>query len=245
MKRLPLALRPVAALLIAAILPACSDAESPPEDRVAEGQRLFKGRGLSDSSQNRYSCKTCHDSDRPDLSRKKPGAALAGVTLRATYWGGQENDLLRSVNACRRYFMFASSDLRATEPNAESLYAYLLSLEPGNSEPVPFTVVRTVENLPRGDEASGQVLFTLTCSQCHGTLHEGVGRLRNTVPVLPEDTLNDHVDYSPREQRLVFIEKTRHGLFLGYGGDMPPFSTEVLSDAELSDILEALGAVGE
>jgi thiosulfate dehydrogenase len=232
------------ALLLASTALSCSEAAQP-EDRVAEGQRLFEGRGLSDSSTNRYSCKTCHDINQPDPTKKKPGAALAGVTLRATYWGGQENDLLRSINACRRYFMFASADLLATEPNAESLYAYLSSLEPGNPDPVPFTVVRTVEDLPRGDEASGQALFTLTCSQCHGTLHAGVGRLRNTVPVLPEQTLIEHVDYSPREQRLVFIEKTRHGLFLGYGGDMPPFSTEVLSDAELSDILEALGAIGE
>ena len=224
---------------------ACSDEAPPAEDRVAAGQALFEARALSDSTLNRYSCATCHDIDAPDPSKKKPGAALAGVTLRPTFWGGQENDLLRSINACRRYFMYASADLRANESSAESLYAYLVSLEPGNPEPAPFSVVRNVEILPRGDEASGQALFTTTCAQCHGTLHEGVGRLRNTVPVLPEDTLAEHLDYSPREQRLVFIEKTRHGLFLGYGGDMPPFSTEVLSNAELSDILEALGATGE
>jgi thiosulfate dehydrogenase len=244
MKSWHASLGPLAALLLAASTLACSD-DAPPQDRVSQGRSLFEGRSLSESNVNRYSCKTCHDADAADPTKKKPGAALAGVTLRPTFWGGQENDLLRSINACRRYFMFASTDLRADEPNAEALYAYLSSLEPGNSEPVPFTVVRTVENLPRGDEASGQALFTTACSQCHGTLHEGVGRLRNTVPILPEDTLIEHLDYSPREQRLVFIEKTRHGLFLGYGGDMPPFSTEVLSDGELSDLLEALGATGQ
>jgi thiosulfate dehydrogenase len=245
MKSRRLSFGSVAALLLAASTSACSDEAPPQQDRVTEGQSLFEGRSLSDANINRYSCKTCHDADAPDPTKKKPGAVLAGVTLRPTFWGGQENDLLRSINACRRYFMFATADLRADEPKAEALYAYLSSLEPGNPEPVPFTVVRTVENLPRGDEASGQALFTTACSQCHGTLHEGVGRLRNTVPVLPEDTLLEHLDYSPREQRLVFIEKTRHGLFLGYGGDMPPFSTEVLSDSELSDILEALGAIGQ
>jgi len=62
---------------------------------------------------------------------------------------------------------------------------------------------------------------------------------------LPEDTLAEHAGYSLRSQRLVFIEKIRHGLFLGYGGDMPPFSKEQLSDAEISDVLEALGVFGE
>ena len=33
----------------------------------------------------------------------------------------------------------------------------------------------------------------------------------------------------------------RHGGFLGYGGEMPPFSVEKLSDAELADLIEYLG----
>lgn len=235
----------VSTLWLAATVVACSEDAPATEDRVAAGRALFESRNLSDSTLNRYTCNTCHDLDTPDPSKKKPGALLAGVTLRPTYWGGQENDLLRSINACRRYFMYASADLRANEPNAESLYAFLVSLEPGDPAPAPFTVVRTVDPLPRGDVASGEALFTQTCSQCHGTLHEGVGRLRATVPVLPEQTIAEHFDYSAREQRLVFIEKTRHGLFLGYGGDMPPFSSEVLSDSELSDILEAFGVLGE
>jgi len=43
----------------------------------------------------------------------------------------------------------------------------------------------------------------------------------------------------------VFTEKIRHGLFLGYGGVMPPFSREVLSDQDVSDLLEALGVIAE
>jgi thiosulfate dehydrogenase len=43
----------------------------------------------------------------------------------------------------------------------------------------------------------------------------------------------------------VFIEKVRHGGFLGYGGDMPPYSLEVLPDATVSDLLEALGVLGQ
>jgi thiosulfate dehydrogenase len=67
------------------------------------------------------------------------------------------------------------------------------------------------------------------------------------VPILPDDTLAAHAPpaYSPRTQRLVFIEKTRHGGFLNYGGEMPPFSLETLPDTDLSDILEALGVTGQ
>jgi thiosulfate dehydrogenase len=38
----------------------------------------------------------------------------------------------------------------------------------------------------------------------------------------------------------VFVEKTRHGGFLGYGGTMPPFSLNVLSDEDLADLLTFL-----
>jgi thiosulfate dehydrogenase len=46
-------------------------------------------------------------------------------------------------------------------------------------------------------------------------------------------------------QRLIFIEKIRHGRFLGYGGEMPPFSSELLSDADVADVLEYLSILGE
>jgi thiosulfate dehydrogenase len=110
---------------------------------------------------------------------------------------------------------------------------------------VPFTVVQTVGPLPRGDAERGAELFERACSGCHGALGDGAGALSPRVPVLPDATLADHADYTPADVRLVFVEKVRHGGFFGYGGVMPPFSLEVLSDAELSDVLEALGAFGE
>jgi thiosulfate dehydrogenase len=75
--------------------------------------------------------------------------------------------------------------------------------------------------------------------------HSGVGRLSDRVSVLPEDTLTEHAQYSPSVQRLIFIEKIRHGRFLGYGGEMPPFSSELLSDADVADVLEYLSILGE
>ena len=219
----------------------------PTQPLAEQGETLFASRKLSPSSINLFTCSTCHDARPSGEARIKPGAPLAGATLRSSFWGGQENDLLLSLDACRSTFMNARDPLAADEPQAEALYAYLESLEPGDAGTVPFTVVREIANLPRGDAARGAQVFERACATCHGTPHEGVGRLGLRVPVLPEETLEAHPapTYSARVQRLVFIEKTRHGAFLGYGGFMPPFSTEVLPDANLSDLLEALGVLGE
>jgi thiosulfate dehydrogenase len=213
--------------------------------RVERGRALLQSTALSPSRLNTFSCATCHDAT-PDQTGEeiKAGAALAGSTLRPTYWGGSENDLLRAVNACRNHFMIASTPLAADDPDAEDLYAYLSSLEPGNADPVPFTVVTFIEELPRGDSAAGATLYTKACASCHGDMHTAQGRMSSRVPLLPEQTLADHANYDPRSQRLVFIEKIRHGGFLGYGGDMPPYSTEVLDDRAVSDLLEAMGVLG-
>jgi len=216
------------------------------QTRVEQGQALFESRKLSPSSSNVFSCSTCHDAHPGGDAQIKAGAPLAGSTERPSFWGGQENDLLLSIDACRSTFMQAPLPLDAGDPQAEALYAYLVSLEPGDPRTSPFTVVREIADLARGDAARGQQVFERACSACHGTMHEGLGRLGLRVPVLPEETLAAHPapDYSPRVQRLVFIEKTRHGAFLGYGGFMPPFSLEALPDSSVSDLLEALGVLG-
>ena len=216
-----------------------------PEISAARGRALFQTKGeggLSPSNLNRFACATCHDETAPATPATiKPGAPLAGATLRASFWGGAENDLLASINACRAHFMVAGTPLAADDPDADALYAYLVSLEPGDGQPVPFTVMSTVVDVPRGDPVAGRARYDAACASCHGTPHDGAGRIGPRVPVLPDQTITDHAGYSASLLRLVFLEKTRHGGFFGYGGDMPPFSLEVLSDEALADILAALG----
>jgi len=239
-------LREIAALLFCGcLLSACGAASEP--SAVDQGRQLFESKALSRSNLNDYTCATCHDTEANTPPSKKSGGALSGVTLRSRFWGGQQADLLGSINACRNYFMGDNQPLTASDANARSLYAYLESLEPGDANPIPFTIVTNIEPLARGDEARGQVLYAQACLHCHGGTHDGLSRLSERIPIVPEDTLADpeHAAYSPRVQRLIFTEKIRHGLFLGYGGVMPPFSTELLSDAEVSDVLEALGVLGE
>ena len=185
----------------------------------------------------------CHATQATTRPSKQTGAALAGVTLRSSFWGGQEADLLSSINACRDSFMGDTHALSANDEQARALYAYLTSLEPGDAGPQPFTVVTSIEALPRGEEGHGRVLYAQACALCHGGMHTGESRLSERLPILPEDTLVAHAQYTARVQRLIFTEKIRHGLFLGYGGQMPPFSAEILSDADVSDLLEALGVI--
>ena len=107
---------------------------------------------------------------------------------------------------------------------------------------MPFTVVRAVADLPPGNADVGHAVYDRACKNCHGTAHTGEGQLTPLAVVLPEAPLTTTLaGMAPAQQRLAFIEKTRHGGFLGISGTMPPFSTEVLSDADLASILAYLG----
>jgi len=209
------------------------------------GEALFQDPEIAGTDLNTYSCATCHADDASATSPIRPGGPLQGVTERPSYWGGQELDLLRAVNDCLYYFMLKDTLWTADDEEARAMYAYLESLpaEPADKAAAPFTVVVTIEDLPPGDAAPGQALYDRACGTCHGPAHTGADRLIPRAPILPEDTLSAHPigTYTATEQRLVFIEKARHGAFLGYTGQMPPLSQEKLADAELADILEYLG----
>jgi len=240
----------IASVLGGCLLNACSS--TPEESAVEHGRALYDSKALSQSRLNDFTCATCHDTVASAPPSKKTGGALSGVTLRPSFWGDQVADLLSAINACRSSFMGDPLPLSAEDERARSLYAYLASLEPGDSAPIAFTVVNTIDPLPRAEtpegiadaESHGRLLFAQACASCHGSMHDGIGRLSSRVPVLPEQTLAEHAQYSHRVQRLIFTEKIRHGLFLGYGGNMPPFSSQLLSDADVSDLLEALGVLG-
>jgi thiosulfate dehydrogenase len=233
MKRLP--------LLVACASFSCSSPDEAPHERGAE---LFSSPSFASSPDNRFSCAHCHDAAPGSDERLKPGAPLAGATRRPTYWGGQENDLLDAVNACRSQFMVTPEPLEGREPDAVALYEYLVSLEPGDPEPVGFSVVTSIRELPRGDAERGLEVYGRACSSCHGEIVSGKDRMAG-FPVLPDDAIYSHQGYDARSLRLVVIEKVRHGGFLGYSGRMPPFSLEVLDDESLADLLEALGLTGE
>ena len=99
-----------------------------------------------------------------------------------------------------------------------------------------------VADLPAGDATRGASLYASACASCHGTVHTGAGRLTELASLLPDDPLEEHAadGFDAVEQRVAFVDKIRHGGFFGYGGVMPPFSLEALSDEELADVLTYL-----
>lgn len=235
---------PIAGLVAAGMALGCS---SDPEVSTVEvhgtaadhGRALFSDPAASPSPLNRYSCATCHRAGAPAAgdARILSGAPLAGAPLRPTYWGGQENDLLRAINDCRYYFMSAQKPWAADDEDAEAMYAYLVSLPEEAVDAAPFTVVQAAKDLPAGDTEVGRQVFERACQACHGAVHTGEGRLTPLAPAIPDQTVAEHAQYTATEGRVVFVEKIRHGAFLGYEGSMPPFSLEVLSDDEIAGLL--------
>lgn len=230
----------------------CSDGEAPPPQTVYggtavdHGAALFRDPAASKSSYNSYACSTCHAARAGDAGDTiLPGAPLAGAVSRPSYWGGQEAELLRAINHCLYYFMLKDKAWTAGDEEARAMYAYLESL-PSDAEaeaPQPFTIAYEVVDVPQGDAGRGGPLYTRACAYCHGAARSGEGRLVERAPKLPDQTLAEHPSpqYDDNDRRLVFVEKVRHGGFVGYGGQMPPFSIESLSDQDLGDILKYLG----
>lgn len=238
----------VAMTATAMLLAGCSEETVAPVIKhgtaIDHGAAIFNDPGISGTDLNSYSCATCHEVGAEDTAVVRPGGSLAGVTKRPSYWGGQELDLLRAVNACLYYFMLKDIPFTAEDEEARALYAYLDSISQGadGTSAAPFSVVVNIADLPAGDATRGGVAYGQACKTCHGPAHTGEGRLVARAPILPEQTLQEHPleKYTAKEQRLVFVEKTRHGAFVTYSGNMPPFSTEKLSDDEMADILQYL-----
>ena len=229
--------------VLGALGAACSAGVASPVQGTAveHGRAVFEDPGASPSTLNRVACATCHVAEpRDEDGRIFPGATLAGATRRAAFWAGQEDDLLRAVNTCRTYFMGARDPWTRDDEEARVLYAYLDTL-PGEARPVPFTVLQAITDLPPGDRARGAEVYSAACGSCHGAAVSGLGRITERAPLLPQQTLEEHSYLKPTERRLVFVEKVRHGVFLGYSGTMPPFSVEALSDADLGALLAYLG----
>lgn len=209
---------------------------------VEHGEAIFNDPGIAGTDLNSYSCATCH-AEPSGTGPLRPGGSLRGVTERPYYWAGQEVELLRSVNHCLDYFMLKTEPWKAEDEEARALYGYLESISDGASTaPAQFTVVLDILDLPPGDAKRGEGMYGRACGTCHGSAHTGADRLVERAPILPEQTLEDHPlgEYTAEEQRLVFVEKARYGAFISYTGQMPPFSQEVLSDADMADILQYL-----
>jgi len=207
------------------------------------GEELFRDPKLSESQYNTFSCATCHATTAtPPQGKLYAGLSLHGVASRPHWWGGYETRLLDAVNFCYTSFMRGVTPLAPDEPRSRALHEYLVGLGPDSDAPAqPFTLVRDIVDVPRGDPERGADVYRAACQDCHGEAHTGKGRLTPLAPVLPEASQHYAERFPGVAPGLLFIEKVRHGRFFGVGGNMPPYSREALSDEDLGALLAWLG----
>lgn len=213
-----------------------------PEQAVEHGQALASNVRFSPTPSNLFACTTCHSVAQPpeQEGRRLSGHPLVGAASRPTFWGGGVNYLLDAVNQCYVEFM-RGDKLAAEDPQGLSLLAYLRNIDTPPDAARPCTVVPNIDasylaGLPQGDAKRGSAAYTAACGSCHGQAHTGEGRIGPRVSTIPEDTL---ATFGP-QARAVIVEKVRHGKFFAVAGIMPFFCKEILSDADLSDILAYL-----
>jgi thiosulfate dehydrogenase len=207
------------------------------------GHDLFGDPKVSSAASNTFSCATCHETVAMP-TKIKPGYSLYDSAARPSYWGGAVSTLFDATNQCITNFMRGKA-LDASDEKGRAIYLYLKSLSPSASATaLPLTVVKDIVNLASGDATRGDASYHQGCGQCHGEPHTGQGRLAPIVSIIPDDTLNTFGTDPAKGTRPITIEKVRHGKYFGVGGNMPLYSLEALSDAQLSDILAYLEKFG-
>lgn len=224
-------------VVLALLLVACDAGEPVAIPAASRGRVVFNDPGFSPSQFNVFSCATCHatEVDAP----RGVAFSLAGTTKRDAWWGGQVRTLLEASDFCWVYFMRGFPALDPGSDDARALFDYLASLPGDDTAALPITVVENIADPGRGDAGRGSATYDRACRGCHGEPHTGEGRLGPDVVAIPEASvaLANQLGVSVR---LVVTEKVRHGQFFGVGGNMPFYPREVLSDAELADLLEYL-----
>ncbi|MCC7542602.1 MAG: c-type cytochrome [Deltaproteobacteria bacterium] len=225
----------VACLAVVVLASSCDERTA-----IERGEALFRSPDASPSPTNTISCRTCHAPAAVPANQILSGGSLAGVVGRPSFWGGRVRDLREAVNDCLRFFMRhpSAEGLSMDDERGLDLLAYLESLAAGPSDVVPFTVPLDVVDIASGDAVRGRALFDAGCHVCHGAPSTGDQRLVPQAAVIPDETIAEH---GVELGRAFTVGKVRHAQFFGIGGDMPPFSFEVLPDDQLADILAYLG----
>jgi thiosulfate dehydrogenase len=207
------------------------------------GRQLLDDASVSSAGSNAFKCTTCHDLVPGQMSFR-PGYTLYDVVGRASWWGGFETTLLDSINQCVVNFM-RGRPLSADDEKARAMLVYLESISPdASSGALPITIVQNIVDVPSGDPVMGKQIYDSGCANCHGAPHTGAGRISTAASLVPDDSLSAHGTDPKTGARPVTIEKTRHGKFYMVGGNMAPYSLEVLSDAQLGEVLGYLEQFG-
>ena len=226
------------ALVLATLVAGCGSRPA-----LDYGRAPFDDATVSSAPSNPFKCSTCHETTAAP-TKQLPGYVMHDVAVRAAWWGGSVQTLLDATNQCITQFM-RGKELAADDEKGRALFVYLASLSPDASAPtLPLTVVQNIVDIPSGDATAGKKTWDESCGNCHGAPHTGDGRLSDAVSLVPDDSIQAHGTDPKTGARPVVIEKVRHGKFFNVGGNMPLFSVEAMSDAQLGDVLAYLEMFG-
>jgi thiosulfate dehydrogenase len=226
------------ALVIAALAAGCGSRPA-----VDYGRALFDDPSVSTAASNPFKCSTCHQVVAT-ATELRPGYTLHDAASRPSWWGGNVATLLDATNQCVTQFMRGRA-LAPDDEKGRALYVYLASESPDATAPLlPLTVVQNIVDVKSGDSGRGLEAYQQACAGCHGAPHTGNGRISTAASIIPDETLAMHGTNPTTGARPVVTEKVRHGKFFNIGGNMPLFSVEALSDAQLGDVLAYLEQFG-
>ena len=226
------------ALVVALLAAGCGS-----QPAVDYGRSLFEDTSISSAASNPFKCSTCHEIGAT-TTKSLPGYTMYDAAVRQAWWGGQVTTLLDATNQCVTEFMRGKA-LAADDDKGRALFVYLASLAPDmTAQALPLTVVQNIVDVPSGDAGRGKMWWDQGCGNCHGAPHTGEGRISTVASLVPDDSIAAHGTDPVTGARPVVIEKVRHGKFFNVGGNMPLFSVEALSDAQLGDILAYLETFG-
>ncbi|MBT5059179.1 MAG: cytochrome c [Gemmatimonadetes bacterium] len=213
---------------------------------AAEGRVLFHSPSLST---NGLACINCHsdfDETREPDGRLRAGHPLYNATMRATYWGQQENDPDRyqsigdAAVVCVEHFMQNPDKLTARQ--VESLTEYLKFKSPRPlSEPLALAPAadKTGEYLGHdgGDRIRGRDLFYATCHVCHPNANAGIGV---AIPRSKDPTFYAQKVREGDGLGAVLSGLDANAFTLSAGEYMPFFGADRLTKVQLRDIIAYL-----
>lgn len=232
------------ALAVALLVAGCGSRPA-----VDYGRALFSDATVSTAASNPFKCSTCHETGATTM-KSLPGYTMYDAAVRPAWWGGTVTTLLDATNQCVTQFMRGKA-LAPDDDKGRALFVYLESLAPDMPSPMqlltqvqPLSVTQNIVDVPSGDATRGKMWWDQGCGNCHGAPHTGDGRISDVASLVPDDSLAAHGTDPKTGARPVVIEKVRHGKFFNVGGNMPLFSLEALSDAQLGDILAYLETFG-
>ncbi|WP_163133501.1 DM13 domain-containing protein [Agarivorans sp. Alg241-V36] len=227
-------------LAMASLLAACGGGggESENPSTPLSGEQLFS---QADSAGNQFSCSTCHATSEngqglDEQGLHRPAHSLLNATHRNAFYNGSFSEVIDAVNNCRVDWMDASP-YASDSAQWLSLEEYLVSLsDNGDAPEITFNQVAAISYFSAADPNEGHDLFNQTCATCHGQNAAGSNLARTLVASgLSAQQVASKVRSSGPTSSSYFSNLS--------GGNMPFWSEQRLSDAELADIATYLESI--